>query len=1095
MKTICLGLLAGLFLSIHVQAQNFQPINSGEVINNGVSLHDKGKYKEAIALYRQVPRNDTNYAQAQYELALTLTADSNFNEALTICEKGIQLDNITYESSFRILYGSILDDLGEQNRAIQVYDSALVKYPQMQNLLLNKAVTLMRMKKYDEAETMLKDLITRNPFYSSAQYRLGLCELNKGQIVPAMMCFFTYLLNNPSGNYSSHVIKLIDNISKSTDMIMDYINQRKEQPSGNFAMVEQIMLSKIALDKNYKVLTDLDDPIFRQLQVMMEKLQFDESNPDFFMQFYVPYLKDIYNKNLFEPSIYEAFSGVQIDKIQRYLKKNSKEKDQAMAVIGANWDGLRSTREISFAKRASAPALYHFDDGVFYAKGKLNGDNPTGSWTFYHDNGNIKSTGSFNDNGKKEGKWTYYFSDGKLSGYDNWKNGVQDGEDLTYNRYGVLSAKAMYSNGKLTGEKTSFYALGHPFSIQQYKDDKGQGSYTEFYSSGLKKIVANMEDDQLSGIYRSFYENGQPQIVTNYEKGKLNGNYKSYYDNGQLEFECTYKNGQPEGQGLTYHPNGKIKTKVQYVNGVQEGEEQDYNDEGVLVSKSSYKNGKSIGQANYYSDEGKLYATYVFDNDKIKSATFFDKSGKELSTSNRQGKSILLTMFTADGFKTAAFTLNDQGEKQNNNTLYYNSGKVRETSNYKDGKIEGLLTGYFENGKKSYEAIYSNDKKNGILKNYYADGSIKSETWYKDDELNGNSIVYNMKGHITSISTYLNNDLYGTRQNFFENGKLDDEEVYKNGWLQSVYQYDSTGKMIHVSKLENGSGKYDEIYPNGQKLFEGTYVQGSLHGAFTKYFFDGSVENTRTYNHGLLDGDYKEYFYGGKLSVEGKYTMGKKTGTWKFYSSEGKLTREEPYVNGEENGTEVSYFPNGKINQEISYKNDEKNGIMKRYSDDGQLSGIFYYKEGEITGYSYNDKEGKPVPVIPVPGGNGKVKTYFSNSNVSSEMEFNDGKLTGPYKLYFPNGKVYYNETNQDNGLTVGMTEQYYGNGNLQSSYNYYYNNGDGAYKEYYENGKLKVEGTLYNGQQNGVQTFYDPTGKVTGKRTYYYGLMLNATK
>ncbi|HWJ26000.1 MAG TPA: tetratricopeptide repeat protein, partial [Flavisolibacter sp.] len=254
MKTICLGLLGSLFLCTGLEAQNIQPVNSGEIISNGLSLHDKGKYKEAINLYRQVPRNDTNYAKALYEMALSLTTDSNFTEALNTCEKGMQLDNSPYESSFRILYGSILDDQGDQKRALQVYDSALIKYPQLQGLLQNRAITLMRMKKYDEAESILKGLIIKNPFFSNAHYRLGICELNKGQIVPAVMCLFTYLLNNPGGTYSNHAINLLDNISKSTDEIMEFINKRPEQPAGNFAVVEQIILSKIALDKNYKVI-------------------------------------------------------------------------------------------------------------------------------------------------------------------------------------------------------------------------------------------------------------------------------------------------------------------------------------------------------------------------------------------------------------------------------------------------------------------------------------------------------------------------------------------------------------------------------------------------------------------------------------------------------------------------------------------------------------------------------------------------------------------------------------------------------------------------------------------------------------------------
>jgi hypothetical protein len=67
-------------------AQENNPlINSGETIDEAVKLHDAGKYKEAIALYKKINRSDTNYVRALYEASLSYTADSQFNAALQAC--------------------------------------------------------------------------------------------------------------------------------------------------------------------------------------------------------------------------------------------------------------------------------------------------------------------------------------------------------------------------------------------------------------------------------------------------------------------------------------------------------------------------------------------------------------------------------------------------------------------------------------------------------------------------------------------------------------------------------------------------------------------------------------------------------------------------------------------------------------------------------------------------------------------------------------------------------------------------------------------------------------------------------------------------
>ena len=523
MKAFLSGLIFSLSVCTTMHAQQTGPIASGDLIRKGSRLHDEGKYKEAVTYYRQVPRNDTNYVLAQYELAYSLSSDSSYSEALNICRNALLMEDEDQELLLRSLEASIVDDMGDTEKSLRLYDSLLLKYPNAQNLWLNKAVSLMRLKKMDEAESLLKKLLIVNPFYYSAHFRLGQCALQKGNLVPALLCFYTYLVSNPSGSYARITIKALDNISKVVDDVQELVTSRTVSPEGSFASVEQIVLSKIALDKQYALHAGLDDPILRQLQVLMEKLEYEPDRDNFYMQYYVPYIKELFTEKLFEPAAYQAFSDLDIENIKHYVKKNTKEINAAKSVVSQSLSRILATRELNYAKRKNLPAAYYTENGILQGKGLLENGKTIGAWEFYYPNGNVKAKGVFNNLGSKEGKWVYYSVSGRLRGVDNWKDGKQEGEDLIYNAREVLTAKANYRNGQLHGEKISYFAIGHPQSITHFVNGKEQGSYVEFFPNGAKKIEAMSADDKFHGPYKSYFDNGQLESSYTNENGKMQG--------------------------------------------------------------------------------------------------------------------------------------------------------------------------------------------------------------------------------------------------------------------------------------------------------------------------------------------------------------------------------------------------------------------------------------------------------------------------------------------------------------------------------------------------------------------------------------------
>src|SRR4051812_7512128 len=110
MKRTLTGLVFSLFLFVCSYSQTTAPANSGDIIASAIKFHDQSKYKDAIKLLQQVPRNDTNYLHALYELAYSQKADSNLNESKKLCQEGLASIDDTYELDFLSLYASIIDD-------------------------------------------------------------------------------------------------------------------------------------------------------------------------------------------------------------------------------------------------------------------------------------------------------------------------------------------------------------------------------------------------------------------------------------------------------------------------------------------------------------------------------------------------------------------------------------------------------------------------------------------------------------------------------------------------------------------------------------------------------------------------------------------------------------------------------------------------------------------------------------------------------------------------------------------------------------------------------------------------------------------------
>jgi len=1089
-RTTAVLMQASLLFSLctHAQKDTFR-IASGELLHQGDSLYDSSQYRRAIQTFSRVEPNDTNYVRALYGISLCYYADSQFNKSADYCRKALSL-NEDAEKWPDIInhYGNSLDVADLHDQALNIYDSGIHRYPAYGFFYLNKGSTLMGLKKYAEAEKVFQQGLMVSPYTYSLYFKLGVVALTQGKLIPATLCFTTYLLMTPEGRYHSNCISFLSAITKYKDDVRELIEQRKEEPDENYKMLEDILESKIALEKNYKPIIHLDDAISRQIQVLFEKMEYVPADSDFYMQYLIPYFKTVYTGGQFEPFINHIFSGVDVDVIQEYVKKNKKSIDALTSQTADYFNLIRSSRELTFTKRNTDGVLWYYYDGGLDSHGKyIDKEKKTvGPWEFYYKPGNLKSKGEFTNEGKKDGPWIYYYSNGEIKGKETYHNGSQEGEETYYFSNGAISSHSWYKNNALEGESVEYFFCGAVRSITHYHAGKEEGKKINFTIHGDSSLLENYSAGQQQGEVRS-WDDGKINIITYYKDGKLEGPYKKYYNSGVLKTEGAYHAGNQEGDWKQYHPNGQLKSTQHFVNDKAEGPYKEYYDDGTLNTDMLVKGGKMDGDAKYYDYDGKLYSIFSYAKGHFQKVQYFDKKGGVISTTLRKSGPIDVIQYFPDGSKKSQATYNEKENIIGTQTFYYPSGRVMETDEYVDGDMQGYSIGYYPNGAKKLENHYAEGKMDGYHCSYFQHGQKKEEGWHSKDNAQGTWTSYNELGALLDSAYYFNGENHGYKSTFWPDGKKEELLKYRSGWIQEYTQYDSTGKVLTHTVFHNGNGELQTKYPDGRIYQKMSYKQGEVDGPRIFYYPDGRIMAEDKYVKGYAEGPYKSYGPNGLLNTEGQFSHGDRTGTWKYYDFDGKLQHTVEYKYNKMEGKEIWYYKSGRSESEIQYKNDERNGPYNCFDPDGTLLYRLNFRDDHPISYTYLDKKDSLVPAIPLIGWSGKIKAYFPNGSVSTEMEYKDGVIDGTLKLYHTNGKLRL-EKHRDLGMLEGPFTEYYPNGQIASTGVYVHDDLHGLYKEFNNKGVPTEEWTYYLDNLNGKTRIFDDNGKVKATYIYYFG-------
>ena len=198
--------------------------------------------------------------------------------------------------------------------------------------------------------------------------------------------------------------------------------------------------------------------------------------------------------------------------------------------------------------------------------------------------------------------------------------------------------------------------------------------------------------------------------------------------------------------------------------------------------------------------------------------------------------------------------------------------------------------------------------------------------------------------------------------------------------------------------VAQGRGTLKWVWNGGQRIEEGSYVEGKRHGQWVFRFASGAVWEG-PYVNGRKQGNWVE----GKW--KGAYLKDKKHGDWIELYEAGSISQELPYVQGQPHGRWVGRRKDGSVFQEGTYVEGQRHGrwVDKYEKAAGEYwgEGSGFYTEGQRHGFwRWRNKDGASAMGPYVQGKeHGDWTIRDENGNVE-EGPFVEGKRDGPWLLY-----------------------------------------------------------------------------------------------
>lgn len=323
--------------ALTVSAITFSQTEINRLVDEGVKLHDEGKYEEAIKKYDSAIALDKNHYLANYEKSYTLMVTKKFDECISISKFLLELEpkNINTKGVY-VNLGSAQDDKGDVEEAIQTFTKGIGQFPDFHLLHFNRGLTYFKIEKDNESMIDFQNALKCDPLHPGSHQFMGRLVMDNNRIA-GIMSFFTFLLIEPDGdravtNYELMEKLIMKGVSGSKDgkqtttisidaLLLDKKNKKKEN---DFSSLDLFLSLSSALDSDDKYKKENSaEKLNRKIGDMISMIK--EQKKDgigFYWDFYVPFLASLKDKKYLQTACYIAARNSGNEAVEKWVNDN-----------------------------------------------------------------------------------------------------------------------------------------------------------------------------------------------------------------------------------------------------------------------------------------------------------------------------------------------------------------------------------------------------------------------------------------------------------------------------------------------------------------------------------------------------------------------------------------------------------------------------------------------------------------------------------------------------------------------------------------------------------------------------------------------------
>jgi tetratricopeptide (TPR) repeat protein len=212
----------------------------------GIKLMDEGKLNESIKLLQEAENLDTEKFNYPYEKAYAYYLKQDYNKAIKILETVKDHKNVQPEL-FQLM-GNSYDILDKPEKAFEIYDEGLKKFPNAGILYLEKGNVYWNKKDYEKALPFYEKGIEVNPMFASNYFRATKIYCNSSEEVWGMIYGEIFINLERNSNRTYEISKLLFDTYKSE---IKFTSETTSEVS--FSKNTIINANDIGKDKQFKL--------------------------------------------------------------------------------------------------------------------------------------------------------------------------------------------------------------------------------------------------------------------------------------------------------------------------------------------------------------------------------------------------------------------------------------------------------------------------------------------------------------------------------------------------------------------------------------------------------------------------------------------------------------------------------------------------------------------------------------------------------------------------------------------------------------------------------------------------------------------------